>query len=67
MGCVDSTVQETQKPKMKKKTIVYTRLSSKFSVDEVRQISDEERRNGVKPAYACPICFLYFSSIIHFI
>lgn len=62
MGCIDSTAARTQKPQDPVPSQKHTRLSTKFCSTDVRVISTEERRNGYKPAYACPICFIYYSS-----
>ena len=44
-----------------------TRLASIYTSEDIKCISDEERKAGYHPNYTCPICCQYYDSNYRFI
>lgn len=73
MGCIESdtstntpvraaTAPAPRRPTRPRKQ---TRLSTKFKMEDVREVTDDERHAGFKPCYVCPICFLHYNSTLY--
>ena len=74
MGCIESETANTTPvraslpaaPK-RNRTRKMSRMSTKFKLADLREITDDERHSGYSPCYACPICFIYYNSTSHII
>ena len=67
MGCIESETANTpvvrtniNPPKKHSRRI--SRVSTKFKLADLREVTDDERHGGYSPCYACPICFIYYNS-----